>query len=204
MSAQEIQLRQLAGHCQINLSRIRSGELSDADWEEVIRGANRIANVPISFYDKGTIAVEDLANVATTFHRRRGAGIVIIDYLQLLSTKARTSTRNEELGKISGKLKQLARDLGIPVVALSQLNRKCEDEKRRPNMRDLRESGNIEQDADIIGFIYRDHVYNQHSPEHEADLILAKGRNIQIGTIKMYWDGQHQTFRDLSKMEGYH
>jgi replicative DNA helicase len=202
MTKRSLVLRLLASEARVDLTSFRKGYGNAEDYKKIQRAANRLADATIWMDDSGTITILEIKARCRRLKSEHGLDLVMVDYLQLAHGNTPTQRKDLEIGEISHGLKALAKQLDIPVVALSQLNRGPEQrdpDKRRPNMGDLRESGAIEQDADLIAFIYRDEVYN---PKEEnrglAELIVAKQRNGPTGTIKLQFDGKYAKFSDLT------
>ena len=200
MSVEELTKRHLAGRGMVNLEALRTGRVTDEDWGKVIRAADSMNDVSIHYVDRGNMTIDDILATSENLKMTEGVGLVVIDYLQLIRPKERLEIREREVSEISRKLKGMARNLEIPVICLAQLNRQCEArENKRPRLSDLRESGSLEQDADIVGFLYREAAYDNQAPKSEAEFIIGKGRNIRVGTVKLYFDGEHQAFRNAIK-----
>ena len=183
MSRAELMERMVASSGNINFGKIRSGQLVDDDWAKLSAGISHLRDKPLYIDDRGGLHINQVKASARKMHKKHGLKLIVIDYLQLLSGDG--NSREQEISSIARGLKALAKELDIPVIALSQLNRKCEERTdKRPNCSDLRDSGAIEQDADIVSFIYRDEVYNDNS-EHRgiAEIIFAKARNFEIGKV---------------------
>jgi replicative DNA helicase len=202
MTKRSLILRLLASEGEVNLTNFRKGYGSADAYRRIQSAANKLSGANIWIDDSGTITILEIKAKCRRLKSEHGLDLVMVDYLQLAHGNTPTSRKDLEIAEISHGLKSLAKELDIPVIALSQLNRGPEQrdpDKRRPNMGDLRESGAIEQDADLIAFIYRDEVYNP-TEENEglAELIIAKQRNGPTGTIKLQFDGQYARFRDLS------
>ena len=202
MTKRSLILRMLASEGEVNFTSFRKGYGSADAYRRIQVAANKLAGANIWIDDSGTITILEIKAKCRRLKSEYGLDMVMVDYLQLAHGNTPTSRKDLEIAEISHGLKSLAKELDIPVIALSQLNRGPEQrdpDKRRPNMGDLRESGAIEQDADLIAFIYRDEVYN---PTEEnaglAELIIAKQRNGPTGTIKLQFDAQFARFRDLS------
>ena len=201
MSKEQLVNRLFAMDSGIDAQNLRTGKLADEDWDRLIQTADRVGSSNIIIDDTPSINISELRSKCRKVKLERGLDMVIIDYLQLMSgagTK-HNENRQQEVSDISRSLKALARDIECPVVALSQLSRAVEQRTdKRPMLSDLRESGAIEQDADVVMFLYRDEYYNPDSPKKgEAEVIIAKQRNGPIGTISLYW--QSQTTRFVSK-----
>lgn len=203
MPADSLVMRMIASLGQINLSDIRSGKLTDADFSRIMSSVNMLSEAPLFIDDTPGLSPSELRSRARRLAKERGGlGLIVIDYLQLMRVPgSRTENRTAEISEISRSLKELARELNVPVLALSQLNRSLEQRSdRRPVMSDLRESGAIEQDADIIMFIYRDEVYNAESPDKgTAEIIIAKHRNGPIGKVRLAFLSQYTKFENLAQ-----
>ncbi|MCK4486765.1 MAG: replicative DNA helicase [Desulfobacterales bacterium] len=189
MSKEQLSLRMLSAEARIDSFRMRGGYLSESDLARINRATGALYDLPIYIDDSPAISALEIRAKARRMKMEKGLGLIIVDYLQLMRGRASAERRDLEISEISRSLKALAKELSIPVVALSQLNRKVEDRtNKRPVLSDLRESGAIEQDADVIVFIYRDEVYNkdENNPNKgTAEIIVAKQRNGPIGTVKL-------------------
>ena len=189
MSKEQLALRMLCSEARVDLSRVRTGHLTDREFPRLSMAAGRLGEAPVYIDDTPAISVLELRAKARRLKRDPQAklGLIIVDYLQLMRADGRDS-REQEISEISRSLKALAKELDVPVVALSQLNRQVESRNPpRPKLSDLRESGAIEQDADVIAFIYRDEVYNPDDPDKHglAEVIVAKQRNGPIGNVEL-------------------
>jgi replicative DNA helicase len=183
MSKVELMERMVSSASNINFNRIRMGTLEEDDWSKLSAGISKLKDTPLYLDDRGGMTVNQVMSSARKQHKKHGIKLIIVDYLQLLSAKSQS--REQEVSSISRGLKAMAKELDVPVIALSQLSRKCEERpNKRPMMSDLRDSGAIEQDADIVTFIYRDEVYNEDT-EHKgiAEIIFLKCRNFSKGTV---------------------
>jgi replicative DNA helicase len=205
MTRLSLLLRLLASEAKVDFNSFRKGFGTTPAHTALQRAAEKLYHADIWIDDSGMITTLEVRAKARRLMSEHGLDLVILDYLQLAHGDTPTQRKDLEIGQISHGLKSLAKELGIPVIALSQLNRGPEQrdpDKRRPNMGDLRESGAIEQDADVIAFIYRDVVYNKNT-EHPnvAELIVAKQRNGPTGTIKLFFEPRHANFRDLVRDE---
>jgi replicative DNA helicase len=202
MSKEQLSLRMLSAEARIDSSKMRNGFLSESDLARVNRATGALYDLPIYIDDSPAISALEIRAKARRMKMEKGLGLIIIDYLQLMRGRASAERRDLEISEISRSLKALAKELSVPVVALSQLNRKVEDRSnKRPMLSDLRESGAIEQDADVIVFIYRDEVYNndENNPNRGiAEIIVAKQRNGPIGTAKLAFLEHCTRFEDLS------
>ena len=190
MSREQLVNRLLAMESHVDMQKIRTGELSDLEWDEIIAGSAVIANSKLIIDDTPGLTVSELRSRCRKYKLEHGIRVVIIDYLQLMSGNGKGGeSRQQEVSEISRALKALARELDVPVIALSQLSRAPEQRtEHRPMLADLRESGAIEQDADIVMFLYRDEVYNQDTEDKGVtEVIIAKQRNGPIGTVYLGW-----------------
>jgi replicative DNA helicase len=203
MSKEQLVLRMLCSESRINNSNVRTGNLTERDFARIVDGASRISEAEIFIDDTPAITITELRAKARRLHRDHQLGLIVVDYLQLLRSPAYSHSREQEISDISRSLKALAKELNVPVVALSQLNRSVESRTdKRPMMSDLRESGAIEQDADLIMFIYRDEVYNKESPDKGvAEIIIAKQRTGPTGAIRVAFSGEHTRFDNLEESD---
>lgn len=201
MSKEQLINRMLSLESHVDSQKIRTGNLNDGDWESLIEGADIIAKSKLIIDDTPGISIGELRSKCRKYSQEYGLSIVIIDYLQLMSGNGRSDSRQQEISEISRSLKALARELNVPVVALSQLSRAVEKrEDHRPMLSDLRESGAIEQDADVVMFLYRDDYYNKESENKGvAEVIIAKQRNGPIGTVELVWLPDYTKFANMSK-----
>jgi replicative DNA helicase len=206
MGATQLATRMIGSIGRLDQHRMRTGRLEDEDWEKLTTALGKLNEAPI-FIDEGAgLSSFDVRARARRLHRQTGKlGLIVVDYLQLMAAPAGTRTENRatEISEISRSLKALAKELDVPVVALSQLNRGLEQRPdKRPVMSDLRESGAIEQDADLILFIYRDEVYNPDSTDKgTAEIIIGKQRNGPIGRVRLTFIGQHTRFEDFANAD---
>ncbi len=199
MSKEQIALRILCSKAKVNLKSLRTGFLTAEDWSRLTIAVGNISDASLYVDDTPAISTLEIRAKARRLKKEKDLGLVIVDYLQLMKSGTRSDSREKEISEISRSLKALAKELNVPVIALSQLNRKVEDRpNKRPQLADLRESGAIEQDADVILFIYRDEVYNKsedNPKKGEAELIIGKQRNGPIGMVTAVFDAQYSTFR---------
>ncbi|QEP43947.1 replicative DNA helicase [Ectothiorhodospiraceae bacterium BW-2] len=201
MPGEQIVMRMIASLGRINLKNLRTGALSDEDWPRITSAIAMLNEAPIFIDDTSGLSPTELRAKARRLSREHGLGLIVIDYLQLMQgSDNRQENRATELSEISRSLKNLAKELGVPVIALSQLNRSLENRpNKRPIMSDLRESGAIEQDADLIAFVYRDEVYNEDTKESGvAEIIIGKQRNGPIGTVRLSFLHEHTRFENLT------
>lgn len=205
MSKEQLVNRLFSLESQVDAQALRTGNMKDSDWEKLIEGAGIIGKSNLIIDDTPGISVSELRSKCRKYKLEHGLDIVIIDYLQLMtgSVGKNSESRQQEISEISRSLKGLARELNVPVVALSQLSRAVESRPdKRPMLPDLRESGAIEQDADVVMFIYRDEYYNKDSEfKKQAEIIIAKQRNGPVGTVNLAWLGEYTKFANLSRQE---
>lgn len=201
MSKEQLVKRILAMNSKVDSQRIRSGELLDDDWVKLVESANAIGNSNLIIDDTPGISIGELRSKCRKFKLEKNLGLIIIDYLQLMSGGKKAESRQQEISDISRSLKALAREINAPVIALSQLSRAVEQRPdKRPMLSDLRESGAIEQDADVVMFIYRDDYYNHDSEEAGiSEIIIGKQRNGPTGTVKLGWQSQYTKFVNLER-----
>ncbi len=200
MSKEQLAMRLLCAEAKVDSHKIRTGFLSQGECAKMLTAAGAFMDVPIYIDDTPAISGLELRAKARRMMADRGLGMVVVDYLQLMRGRDGTERREQEISEISRSLKALAKELNIPVIALAQLNRKVEERtNKRPILSDLRESGAIEQDADVIAFIYRDEVYNPQSPDKgTAEIIIGKQRNGPTGEVKLSYVSTYTRFENLS------
>ena len=205
MSKEQLVNRLFSLESQVDAQALRTGNMKDSDWEKMIEGAGIIGKSKLIIDDTPGISVSELRSKCRKYKLEHGLDLIIIDYLQLMtgSVGKRSESRQQEISEISRSLKGLARELNVPVIALSQLSRAVESRPdKRPMLSDLRESGAIEQDADVVMFIYRDEYYNKDSEyKKQAEIIIAKQRNGPVGTVHLAWLGEYTKFANLSRQE---
>ncbi|MBP5163826.1 MAG: replicative DNA helicase [Lachnospiraceae bacterium] len=203
MSRDQIVNRLLSLETGIKAEFLRNGNLKDSDWDALMQGAGVISRSRLIIDDTPSISVSELRSKCRKYKTEKDLKLVIIDYLQLMTVGRNIESRQNEISEISRSLKAVARELDVPIVALSQLNRGVEQrEDKRPGLADLRDSGAIEQDADVVMFIYRDDYYNHDSPEKGvSEIIIAKQRNGPVGTVKLTWHPQYTSFRNYTKVD---
>ncbi len=206
MSKEQLVLRMLCSQAQVDLSRLRTGFLSNKDFPKITLASGRLADAPVYIDDTPALSVLELRAKARRLRRDKEAnlGLVIVDYLQLMRGTRGDDNREQEISEISRGLKALAKELQLPVIALSQLNRQVEARNPpKPRMADLRESGAIEQDADVIAFIYRDEVYNKETRDKGvAEIIVAKQRNGPIADVRLAFRSEFTRFENLDETYG--
>ncbi len=205
MTTRQLILRLLMAEAEIDFSRFRSGYLGDRDWPRLTRAADVLSGARIFIDDSGAVTVSDLGAKARRLDREQKLSLVIVDYLQLMRGSSEAERREQEIAETTRALKLLAKELDIPVIAHSQHNRGPEtrpNPHKRPVLADLRESGAIEQDADIVVFIYRDELYNEDTDARgQAELIIAKQRNGPTDTVRLQFQGKHARFHNLSERQ---
>jgi len=214
MSKEQLVMRLLCAESRVDASRLRTGHLVESDWHKLTHGADKLSKAKLFIDDTPAMAVLEMRAKARRLKAEHGLGMVVVDYLQLMRGGANSESRQQEISEISRSLKALAKELEVPVVALSQLNRSLESRTdKRPIMSDLRESGAIEQDADVIMFVYRDAVYCDDCKKRDgsctkghdkdAEIIIGKQRNGPIGTVKLLFCGEYTKFESLEKHHAY-
>ena len=197
MSKEQLVNRMLSMESNVDSQKLRTGTLTDSDWDAVVEGIGIIGNSKLVIDDTPGISITELRSKCRKMKLEQGLSLVIIDYLQLMSGSGKSGeNRQQEISEISRSLKALAREMQAPVIALSQLSRACETRQdHRPMLSDLRESGAIEQDADVVMFLYRDDYYNKDTEDKDiAEVIIAKQRNGPIGTVNLVWMPQYTRF----------
>jgi replicative DNA helicase len=202
MSHLEIAQRVLAAEARLDVTKLRNGRLLDSDWPRISSAIGRIDTAPLFIDDNPNVTIMDIRAKARRMRSSNGIGLVVIDYLQLMTGRSSAENRQVEISEISRGLKILARELQLPVVALSQLSRGLEARAdKRPMLADLRESGAIEQDADVVMFIYRDEVYNPESPDRgTAEVLIAKHRNGPTGVAHLAFIANYAKFGELARV----
>jgi replicative DNA helicase len=201
MSATQLVMRMLGAVGKLDQHKVRTGRLADEDWRRLTDAVGKLNEAPIQIDETAALNALELRARARRLHRHFGKlGLIVVDYLQLMSAASSGENRATEISEISRSLKALAKELNVPVMALSQLNRSLEQRpNKRPVMSDLRESGAIEQDADVILFIYRDEVYNPDTPDKgRAEVIIGKQRNGPIGTVMLTFQGEFTRFANFA------
>jgi replicative DNA helicase len=204
MSKAQLVLRMLSSQALLDSHAVRTGQLKNADWEALTGAASRLEQAKIFIDDSGNLTVQQMRGKARRLKAEHGLSLLIVDYLQLMEGRGNSESRQQEISDISRALKGLAKELNIPVIALSQLSRAVENRTdKRPMLADLRESGAIEQDADVVMFIYRDEVYNPDSDDKGiANILVRKHRNGPIGEVDLQFHDRYAKFHDLDKRTG--
>lgn len=199
MPKEQIVNRIICSQAMVNTGKLRNGEINADDWEKIGEVVNRVASAPMYIDDTASVTVSQIRAKCRRLKQTKNLALIIIDYLQLMQSSGRPESRQQEISEISRSLKILSKELDIPVIALSQLSRASESRSdKRPMLSDLRESGAIEQDADMVMFLYRDDYYNKDSEEKNiAECIVAKHRNGETGMFKLGWKGEFTKFQNL-------
>ncbi len=201
MDSQQLVDRMLAAEAQVNAWNLRTGKLSaDQEFSRLRDALDRLSKAPIYINDESSSSITKMRSFARRLKAEHGLGLIIVDYLQLMTTSKNYDSMVNQVTEISRSLKGLARDLNVPVLALSQLSRAVESRGGKPRLSDLRDSGSIEQDADVVMFIHRDDKYNENSDRPNiAEIMIEKHRNGPVGKVDLYFDEKHTTFLDIDK-----
>ncbi len=201
MSKTEIVMRMLSAEARVNLHNMRTGRLSEDDWIRLATRIGEVASAPLFIDDSPHVSMVEIRAKARRLKQRHDLRLIVVDYLQLMYSPKKSDNRQQEVADISRSLKLLAKELEVPVVALSQLNRASEQRAdKRPQLSDLRESGSIEQDADVVVLLHREDAFERESPRAgEADFIVAKHRNGPTGTVTVAFQGHYSRFVDMSR-----
>lgn len=199
MPKEQLVRRILCSQSMVDSKKMLAGDFTGDDWQRICRVLDKVDAAPLYIDDSASVTVSEIRAKCRRLKQTKGLSLIVIDYLQLMQSGSRTESRQQEVAEISRSLKILAKELDVPVIALSQLSRAVETRKdRRPMLSDIRESGSIEQDCDIVMFIYRDEYYNPDSEDKNiAECIIAKHRNGEPGTIKLGWQGQYTKFTNI-------
>lgn len=202
MSRMELTNRIICAEAHVEAQRLRTGQLDAADWNNIAMSIGPVSDAPLYLDDTPGISIPELRAKCRRLKLEKGLGLIVVDYLQLMTGSRRTENRQQEISDISRSLKSIAREMDAPLVALSQLSRAPEQRSdKRPILSDLRESGAIEQDADVVAFLYRDEYYNKDTDHHGiAEIILAKQRNGPTGTIELAFLGDYVKFNNLARV----
>ncbi|MDR7587045.1 MAG: DnaB-like helicase C-terminal domain-containing protein, partial [Armatimonadota bacterium] len=203
-SKEQLVQRFLCAEAEVDGSKLRTGFLADSDWPRLAQAMGRLAEAPIFIDDSATISVIEMRAKARKMKAEHGLGLIVVDYLQMIQSYKRTENRTQEISEIARSLKSLAKELNIPLMAISQLSRAVEvTGTRRPMLSHLRESGELEQVADLVLFIYREDYYNPDTDKKNiAEIIIAKHRNGPIGTVELYFHREFSKFGDLDLRRG--
>lgn len=203
MGAAQLVNRMICAEANVDAGRLRTGQLEPEDWEKLTMAIGSLSESQIYIDDSASITVADIRAKCRRLKQEQGLGMILIDYLQLISGRGKGDNRQQEVSEISRTLKQIARELNVPVIALSQLSRGVEQRQdKRPMMSDLRESGSIEQDADIVAFLYRDDYYDKESEKKNIiEIIIAKQRNGPVGTVELAFLKHYNKFVPMSRQQ---
>lgn len=201
MSKEQLMYRMLCSEALIDSNNLRTGNFQNDDWYKIAEAVAPLSSAPIFVDDRAGISIAEIRSKCRKLKKDENLGLVIIDYLQLMNSGRKSENRQQEISTISRELKGLARELNIPIIALSQLSRAVEQRKPpKPMLSDLRESGAIEQDADLVCFLYREEYYNPETEKRgQAELIIAKQRNGSVGSIDLSWLGQYTKFSNFER-----
>jgi replicative DNA helicase len=201
MSRNEIVMRLLSAEAQVALHHMRSGQMSEADWAKLANKMGTVSEAPFFIDDSPNMTLMEIRAKCRRLKQRHDLQLVVVDYLQLMSSGKRVESRQQEVSEFSRSLKLLAKELEVPVIAISQLNRGPEQRQdKRPMLSDLRESGSLEQDADMVVLLHREDAYDRESPRAgEADFIVAKHRNGPTATINVAFQGHYSRFVDMAR-----
>ena len=199
MSKEQLAYKLLCSEANVDMLKLRTGALEDSDWENIARATGPLSKAKVYIDDTAGVTVMEMRSKCRRLKLEYGIDLIVIDYLQLMSGGSGTDNRQQEVSEISRSIKALAKEMECPVIALSQLSRAPEQRAdHRPMLSDLRESGSIEQDADLVMFLYRDEYYNKETEDKNiGECIIAKQRNGPVGTVKMAWLGQYSKFGNL-------
>ena len=199
MSKEQLAYKLLCSQASVDMLKLRTGNLEDADWERIAMATGPLSKAKIYIDDTAGMSIMEMRSKCRKIKMEHGIDMILIDYLQLMSGSSGSDNRQQEVSEISRGIKALAKEMECPIIALSQLSRAPEQRAdHRPMLSDLRESGSIEQDADVVMFLYRDEYYNKETEEKGiGECIIAKQRNGPVGTVKMAWIGAHSKFADI-------
>ena len=201
MSKEQLAKRILAMNSRVDSQKLRTGDLSDREWGDIVDSARIIGETTLVIDDTPGISITELRSKCRKLKLEKNLGLVMIDYIQLMTGSKQTESRQQEISEISRSLKALAREINAPIIALSQLSRRVEQrDDKRPMLSDLRESGAIEQDADVVMFIYRDEYYNKDTETPGiTEIIIGKQRNGPIGTVRLGWKSELTKFVNIER-----
>ncbi|MCR5212970.1 MAG: DnaB-like helicase C-terminal domain-containing protein, partial [Eubacterium sp.] len=202
MTSEQLVMRLVALDSMVEAKKLKTGDISDKDWSNIIESTDILSRSPIFIDDNSSITISELRTECRKLKQTKNIGLIVIDYLQLMNSSGHVESRQQFISEVSRALKSLAKELNVPVLALSQLNRAVDSRPdHRPVLADLRESGAIEQDADVVMFIYRDEYYNKEKSEKKgvAEIIIAKQRNGSTGPVDLAWLGTYTKFASINK-----
>ena len=196
MSKEQLVTRMISMDSLVDSQKVQTGQLAEDDWDQVLASAESIAAAPLYIEDSSALTISELRSKCRQLKSKNNLGLIIIDYLQLMSTTGRVESRQQFVSDMSRSLKMLARELDVPIIALSQLNREVDKRPdHKPVLADLRESGSIEQDADVVMFIYRDDYYNPDTDKKGiSEIIIAKQRKGATGSVDLVWLQEYTKF----------
>jgi replicative DNA helicase len=198
MSKTDLAMRLLSAEGEIKLSQMRSGTMTDRDWQKIVRRMGEITDAPLFFDDSPNMTIMEIRAKARRLKQRHDLKLIVVDYLQLMTSGKKVESRQQEVSEFSRQMKLLAKELEVPVVALSQLNRGAEQRTdKRPMLSDLRESGSLEQDADVVILVHRPDAYDSEDRPGEADLMVVKHRNGETGYFTLTFQGQFTRFQNF-------
>lgn len=203
MPKEEIGVRMIASEGNINTHHMENGQIKGDGWDKMTMAMGKLSGLPIFIDDSASQTDMSIWTKARRHKAKHGLDLIVIDYIQLMKSAKKTNSREQEIAEISRNLKKMSKDLKIPVLALAQLSRECEKEKRRPRLSDLRESGSIEQDADVVMFLHRPYDYNQSEPENKVEVLVAKHRGGKRGIVGIDWKPEYTKFRDRTERSIY-
>lgn len=199
MPDEEIGIRMISGEAKINNQLLENGQVRDNEWPKMMKACGELVDTDIYIDDSADQTDMEIWTKAKRHKAKHGLSLVIIDYLQLVKAAKKIKSREQEIAEISRNFKKLSKDLGIPVICLAQLSRACEQEKRKPRLSDLRESGGIEQDADVVIFTHHPHSIDKNEPDDVMEAIIAKHRGGPKGIVKLHWTPEYTKFSDFTR-----
>lgn len=202
MQAKELSIRILSYRAKVENRKFKTKSFDAVDMQSIARAMNELSEMPIQINDSGSVTLPDIQSQCRKIKAERGLGMIVIDYLQLMKSHSNTPSREQQISEISRGIKMMAKELECPVIVLSQLNREAEKDGKRPSTSQLRESGAIEQDADVIMLVYRQDLNNFDNPTNIAEIIIGKNRAGSQGVVQLAWKGEYTSFEALAKMDG--
>ncbi len=202
MQAKELSIRILSYRAKVENRKFKTKTFDAMDMQNIARAMTELSEMPIQINDSGAVTLPDIQSQCRKIKAERGLGMVVIDYLQLMKSHSNTPSREQQIAEISRGIKMMAKELECPVIVLSQLNREAEKDGKRPSTSQLRESGAIEQDADVIMLVYREDLNNFDNPTGIAEIIIGKNRAGSQGVVQLAWKGEYTSFEPLAKMDG--
>lgn len=202
MQAKELSIRILSYRARVENRKFKMKTFDAMDMQNIARAMNELSEMPIQINDSGAVTLPDIQSQCRKIKAERGLGMIVIDYLQLMKSHSNTPSREQQISEISRGVKMMAKELECPVIVLSQLNREAEKDGKRPSTSQLRESGAIEQDADVIMLVYRQDLNNFDNPTNIAEIIIGKNRAGSQGVVQLAWKGEYTSFEPLAKVDG--